>query len=98
MHQTRIRNACLLLGTLLASIAAGAATPLPVTAPEKVGFSREGLARIDQFFAREIAADRVPGAVIAIARDGKLVHYKAYGVLKRPVSRCRSTPFSISLR
>ncbi len=29
--------------------------------------------------AREIAAKRVPGAVVAIARDGKLVHYKAYG-------------------
>ena len=68
---------------LLASAAAGAATPLPVTTPEKVGFSKEGLARIDQFFAREIAADRVPGAVIAIARDGKLVHYKAYGALDK---------------
>ena len=36
---------------------------------------------MDDFFAREIAAKRVPGAVVAIARDGKLVHYKAYGQL-----------------
>src|SRR5258706_3398402 len=59
------------------------AQPLPTTAPEKAGFSKEGLARIDQFYAREIAANRVPGAVVAIARDGKLVHYKAYGYLNR---------------
>lgn len=54
---------------------------LPLAAPETVGFSREGLARIDQFMAREITAGRTPGGVIAIARNGKLVHYKAYGKL-----------------
>jgi CubicO group peptidase (beta-lactamase class C family) len=68
---------------LLCSLAATAAIaqPLPSVRPEAAGFSSEGLARIDAFFAREIAANRVPGAVVAIARDGKLVHYKAYGKL-----------------
>ncbi len=59
--------------------AAAPATPLPTTAPAQAGFSADGLQRLDAFFAREIAARRVPGAVVAIARDGKLVHYKAYG-------------------
>jgi CubicO group peptidase (beta-lactamase class C family) len=59
------------------------AQPLPTAAPEAAGFSAEGLARIDRFFEREIAANRVPGAVVAIARDGKLVHYKAYGYLDK---------------
>lgn len=54
--------------------------PLPAAAPGKSGFSQEGIARIDKFWEREIAAKRIPGAVVAIARDGKLVHYKAYGV------------------
>ncbi|WP_052536111.1 serine hydrolase domain-containing protein [Bradyrhizobium sp. ORS 375] len=58
-----------------------AAAPLPEAKPDEVGFSQAGLARMDDFFAREIAAKRVPGAVVAIARDGKLVHYKAYGQL-----------------
>jgi len=58
---------------------AQAATPLPTGTPQQTGFSAEGLQRLDQFFAREINAKRVPGAVVAIARDGKLVHYKAYG-------------------
>ncbi len=59
------------------------AQPLPSAAPESVGFSAEGLARIDRFFAREIEANRVPGAVVAIARDGKLVYYKAHGFLDK---------------
>jgi CubicO group peptidase (beta-lactamase class C family) len=57
------------------------AAPLPEAMPDDVGFSQQGLARLDDFFTREIAGKRVPGAVIAIARDGKLVHYKAYGQL-----------------
>ncbi|WP_035648278.1 serine hydrolase domain-containing protein [Bradyrhizobium sp. ORS 285] len=57
------------------------AAPLPEAKPDEVGFSQTGLTRMDDFFAREIAAKRVPGAVVAIARDGKLVHYKAYGQL-----------------
>ena len=52
---------------------------MPSGSPEQAGFSEEGLKRIDDFFAREIQLNRVPGAVIGIARDGKLVQLKAYG-------------------
>ena len=70
---------------LLAALVSGAAfaQPLPTVAPERAGFSSQGLARIDQFFAREIQANRVPGAVVAIARDGQLVYYKAHGFLDK---------------
>ena len=57
--------------------------PLPVAAPAQAGFSAQGLARIDSFFEREIAQNRVPGAVVGIARDGKLVYYKAFGYLDK---------------
>lgn len=67
--------------TLLAAITTATAGPLPEAKPEEAGFSQAGLARMDDFFAREIAARRVPGAVVAVARDGRLVHYKAYGQL-----------------
>src|SRR5215475_14514306 len=69
------------IGAILVAAAGAQAAPLPEAKPEQVGFSQSGLARMDDFFAREIAAKRVPGAVVAIARDGKLVHYKAYGQL-----------------
>ncbi|MSP97815.1 MAG: class A beta-lactamase-related serine hydrolase [Betaproteobacteria bacterium] len=67
----------LLCATLLTTGAF--AQPLPATRPAAAGFSEQGLKRIEQFFAREMAAERVPGAVVAIARDGKLVHFEAYG-------------------
>lgn len=79
----RLSKIVIALSSLLVSFTGTAATPLPTASPEKVGFASEGLARIDAFFAREIAADRMPGAAIAIARDGKLVHYRAYGFLNK---------------
>src|SRR6202007_230930 len=63
---------------LLISLAAHS-QPLPTASPRDAGFSPERLERIDRFFEREIAANRVPGAVVAIARDGKLIYYKAFG-------------------
>ena len=73
----------MMAAAVVAGIAAHSANaaPLPEAKPDDVGFSQAGLARLDDFFAREIAAKRVPGAVVAIARDGKLVQYKAYGQL-----------------
>lgn len=56
-----------------------AADPLPRIDPARAGFSATALERIDRFFADEISRDRIPGAVVAIAREGKLVYYKAIG-------------------
>lgn len=56
------------------------AQPLPTAAPESVGFSAQRLQNIDAFFASEIERKRVPGAVVAIARQGKLVYFKAFGM------------------
>jgi CubicO group peptidase (beta-lactamase class C family) len=58
---------------------AASAQPLPTAAPESVGFSSQRLKNIDLFFANEIERKRVPGAVVAIARNGKLVYFKAFG-------------------
>ena len=55
------------------------AQPLPTASPESVGFSSQRLQNIDAFFAAEIERKRVPGAVVAIARNGKLVYFKAFG-------------------
>src|SRR5207248_3246330 len=64
---------------LLASGAAFADDPLPRAKPEDVGLSSERLARIGATLKSDIDAGRIPGAVIAIARRGKLVALDAYG-------------------
>jgi CubicO group peptidase (beta-lactamase class C family) len=65
--------------SLLAYSAAFAADPLPRAKPEDVGLSSERLARISAMLKADIEAGRIPGAVIAIARHGKLVALDAYG-------------------
>jgi hypothetical protein len=62
---------------LLASSAAFAEDPLPRAKPEDVGLSSERLARIGATLKADIDAGRIPGAVIAIARHGKLVMFDA---------------------
>src|ERR1700730_4089188 len=64
---------------LLASTAAFAEDPLPRAKPEEVGLSPERLARIGATLKADIEAGRIPGAVIAIARHGKLVMLDSYG-------------------
>jgi len=65
--------------TLMVSALSVQAQPLPTGSPESVGFSSERLNRIESFFLDEIERNRVPGAVVAIARQGKLVYFKAFG-------------------
>jgi CubicO group peptidase (beta-lactamase class C family) len=76
VYRTIALLACSLAG--LAG-AAHAADPLPRVDPARAGFSAAGLARIDRFYADEISRDRIPGAVIAVARGGKLAYYKPIG-------------------
>jgi len=56
---------------------------LPRAKPESVGLSSERLALIGKQINAEIARDQLPGAVLAIARRGKLVHFEAYGYLDK---------------
>jgi CubicO group peptidase (beta-lactamase class C family) len=78
-HSSCAGIALLSLGFIFYGNVASATDPLPRSAPAKVGFSAAGLERIDRFYADEISRDRIPGAVVAIARDGKLAYYKAIG-------------------
>ena len=55
------------------------AAPLPETTPEQVGISSERLERLKATFEAAIESGELPGAVIMIARDGKLVYTQALG-------------------
>ena len=51
-----------MIATMIAGIALGAAkaAPLPETKPDDVGFSQQGLARLDDFFARKSPPSACP--------------------------------------
>jgi CubicO group peptidase (beta-lactamase class C family) len=54
--------------------------PLPRARPQDVGLSSERLQRIADVLEADIAAGKVPGAVLAIARRGKLAVLETYGM------------------
>lgn len=58
---------------------AGAGLPLPTSRPEDVGMSSQRLQRIAQVLRAEVEAGRLPGAVVMLARRGKLVYAEAFG-------------------
>jgi CubicO group peptidase (beta-lactamase class C family) len=53
---------------------------LSEASPEKVGMSKERLARIDAMLQEAVAEGDVPGAVALVARNGKIVYHKAFGM------------------
>jgi CubicO group peptidase (beta-lactamase class C family) len=54
--------------------------PLSEASPESVGMSSERLARIDSMCQEAVAAGQIPGAVALVARNGKIVYWKAFGM------------------
>jgi CubicO group peptidase (beta-lactamase class C family) len=82
----------LVLPTLL--LAAALAWPLAASQtakPEDVGFSSERLHRVHDLVQRHIDAGNVSGAVTLVARDGRVAHFEAQGVMdlasKKPMTR-----------
>jgi CubicO group peptidase (beta-lactamase class C family) len=53
---------------------------LPGTVPEAVGLSSERLALIGTKLEADIAAGKIPGAVVLVARKGKIAYFEAFGM------------------
>ncbi len=51
-----------------------------LTSPETVGLSSAKLALIHDAVKMQIDAGQIPGAIVLVARDGKVVHFEAQGV------------------
>ena len=57
------------------------ADELPIVEPAEVGMSAEGLAKVDEAVEKLVADRQLAGAVVIVARNGKVVHLKSYGQL-----------------
>lgn len=55
--------------------------------PESVGISAERLNRIDKMCEQEVANGNIPGIVSLISRNGKIVHWKAYGMAENQTGK-----------
>lgn len=84
----KITNAVALRFALAALALSGCATPLAqrdaaaslsTGTPEAVGMSSARLQRVTDGFKAEVAAGRLPGYVIAVARRGQVVYHEAAG-------------------
>ena len=62
-----------------AAVAVAAAAEIPRAAPEALGFSSVRLARLERFLGEEIAQKHKSGAVVLIARHGRIAWLRAYG-------------------
>lgn len=76
-------HSVIVLGLLVALVAPLRAEQLPEAKPEAVGMSSPRLERIGSVLRADIENGRMPGAVVAIARRGKLVYYEAFGFLDK---------------
>ena len=92
--QFRTLSAIVMLAVALPALAAD---PLPRAKPETVGMSSARLARIGTALRADIDKGRMPGAVVAIARKGKLVYFEAFGYLDKDAGTKMTTDAIFSI-
>jgi CubicO group peptidase (beta-lactamase class C family) len=54
--------------------------PLPTASPDQVGMSADRLARISEVLKQEVEQGKLPGAVVMVARKGKIAYADAIGL------------------
>jgi CubicO group peptidase (beta-lactamase class C family) len=70
------------LGVLAMNLAQAA--PLPrATKPEDVGLSAPRLQRLTETFTADVKAEKIPGAVVLVARRGKIAYFQTFGFQDR---------------
>jgi CubicO group peptidase (beta-lactamase class C family) len=74
------------LTLILSLLAAGPAmaADLPAAKPEQVGLSPERLERIGLALRADVERGRIPGAVVVVARKGRIAYMQAVGFRDKP--------------
>ncbi len=64
---------------------------LPTAKPEDVGMSSAKLAKVDDVMHELVETERLAGGIVMIARHGKVVYFKPYGLADRETKRPMTT-------
>jgi CubicO group peptidase (beta-lactamase class C family) len=72
-----------LIGAVVVAVATLAADQLPTSSPQSQGISPERLERLHAFLGEEIEAKRYSGGVLLVARNGRVVDWRAFGLRDR---------------
>lgn len=67
----------------MAVAVAAAGGPLPETSPGRGGFSEARLRRLDAYVETLVKDEKYSGAVVLLAREGKIVEWKSFGYRDR---------------
>jgi len=57
------------------------AKELPTAKPEQAGMSSSGLEKVDAAMSELVRDKKLVGAIVMVARRGKVVHFKPYGFM-----------------
>ena len=79
------------------STTSDAARPIESASPQELGFSTKRLAGLKSALEREVAEGRIPGAVIAIARRGRLAMLDAVGFRDKSAALAMQTDAIFSI-
>jgi len=94
MLVSRHIKASLVIATVLFAATGAFADSVVRTQPAEAGLSPKGLARIGDYLKNEIAANKIPGAVMMIQRRGKVAYYETFGV-RDPATKAPMTANTI---
>ncbi len=71
---------CAILVIFVCAASAALAKDLGTAKPESVGLSSDRLKRIDAVLKADVEQGKLPGAVLLIARKGKIAYFKSFGL------------------
>ena len=66
--------------SLLVAVAPATAESIGQSQPEQLGFARTRLNALTEFFKAEVAAGKVPGAMLLVQRRGQPAYFESFGV------------------
>ena len=76
-----LRATAFVAAAFAAATTSAFAQPLPKASPESVGMSSERLGKLTAALNQEVTDKKLPGAVVMVARKGRLVYSQAFGNL-----------------